>query len=122
MNEQNRYLAVFTGHKDSAARKAWDSLPEAERAEKHRQGISAWKAWAEQHRSVIDDEGGPVGKTKKVSRHGIDDIRNMMGAFTIVRAASPEAAAKLFENHPSFTIFPGDGVEVMPILPIPGQP
>ncbi|MDR3462508.1 MAG: hypothetical protein P4L76_09375 [Beijerinckiaceae bacterium] len=36
------------------------------------------------------------------------------------RAESPEAAAKLFENHPHFTIFPGESVEVMPVLPIPG--
>jgi hypothetical protein len=31
------------------------------------------------------------------------------------------AAAKLFEGHPHFTIFPGDGVEVMEVLPIPGR-
>ena len=30
------------------------------------------------------------------------------------------AAAKLFENHPHFTIFPGESVEIMPVLPIPG--
>jgi hypothetical protein len=42
-----------------------------------------------------------------------------MGAFIVVRADSHEAAAKLFENHPHFTIFPGESVEVMPVLPIP---
>jgi hypothetical protein len=42
-----------------------------------------------------------------------------MGAFIIVRADSHEAAAKLFEKHPHFTIFPGESVEVMPVLPIP---
>lgn len=29
-------------------------------------------------------------------------------------------AAGLFENHPHFTIVPGEAVEVMPVLPIPG--
>ena len=29
--------------------------------------------------------------------------------------------AKLFEKHPHFTIFPGDSVEIMECLPIPGQ-
>jgi hypothetical protein len=37
----------------------------------------------------------------------------------VVRADSPEAAAKIFEKHPHFVIFPGDAVEVMPVLPIP---
>jgi len=26
---------------------------------------------------------------------------------------------RLFENHPHFSIFPGDAVEVMEVLPIP---
>jgi hypothetical protein len=43
-----------------------------------------------------------------------------LGAFTIVRADSHEAAAKLFDKHPHFSIFPGDSVEIMPVLPIPG--
>jgi hypothetical protein len=64
--------------------------------------------------------GGPLGKTKKVTEHGIEDASNALGAFTVVRAASHEAAAKLFENHPHFTVFPGDAIEVMPVLAIPG--
>ena len=43
-----------------------------------------------------------------------------MGAYMVVRADSHEAAAKLFERHPHFTIFPGESVEIMPVLPIPG--
>jgi hypothetical protein len=57
--------------------------------------------------------GGPLGKTKVVNKSGIRDIRNEMGAFTIVMAASHEEAAKMFENHPHFMIFPGDRVEVL---------
>jgi hypothetical protein len=38
-----------------------------------------------------------------------------------VRADSHEAAARIFEGHPHFMIFPGDGIEVMECLPIPGQ-
>jgi hypothetical protein len=64
--------------------------------------------------------GGPLGKTKKISGSGIEDVSNAMGAFMVVRAESLEAAARLFEQHPHFTIFPGESVEVMPVLPIPG--
>ena len=64
--------------------------------------------------------GGPLGKTKKVDSNGIADIANEMGAFTVVRAGSHEAAAKMFEDHPHFTIFPGERIEIMPVLPIPG--
>jgi len=69
---------------------------------------------------VIVEVGGPLGKTKKVSQAGIEDVSNDMGAFTVVRADSHQAAAKLFEQHPHFTIFPGEAIEIMPVLPIPG--
>jgi len=35
-------------------------------------------------------------------------------------AAASEAAAKMFQNHPHSSIFPGDGVEIMEELAIPG--
>ncbi|MGC1683275.1 MAG: hypothetical protein WA760_18305, partial [Pseudolabrys sp.] len=95
-------------------------LPEAERLAKQKDGIAAWKAWTEKHHSAIVAMGGPLGKTKKVSQRGIEDTSNEMGAYMVVRADSHEAAAKLFEGHPHFTIFPGERVEIMPVLPIPG--
>ena len=82
--------------------------------------MAGWKAWVEKHHAALVTMGGPLGKTKKISDKGITDISNEMGAFTVVKADSHEAAAKMFENHPHFTIFPGERVEVMPILPIPG--
>jgi hypothetical protein len=44
-----------------------------------------------------------------------------LGAWTVVEAQSLEDAAKLFVNHPHFTIFPGEAVEVMECLKIPGM-
>jgi hypothetical protein len=114
------YLAVFLGSKTSSNMAAWNALSEAERKAKELEGIAAWKAWVEKHQGAIQAMGGPLGKTKKVDGKGVTDIANEMGAFTVVRAASHEAAAKMFENHPHFAIFPGERVEIMPVLPIPG--
>ena len=120
MSAENTYLAIFLGSKTSPRRKAWDALPEADRRAKEREGIAAWKAWVENHQGAIAGMGGPLGKTKKVTQRSIEDVSNEIGAYTVVRAESHEAAAKLFENHPHFVIFPGDSVEIMPVLPIPG--
>jgi hypothetical protein len=120
MSANDPYLAVFLGSKASPRRAAWDALSDAERRAKEQEGIKAWKAWVEKHHASIVGMGGPLGKTKKVTSRGIDDVSNEMGAFTIVRAESHAAAAKLFEKHPHFTIFPGDSIEIMPVLPIPG--
>jgi hypothetical protein len=110
---------VFIGSKTNPLMTAWNALPEAERLAKQKKGIAAWKAWAEKHQAAIVGMGGPLGKTKN-SQRGIEDTSNEMGAYMVVRADSHEAAAKLFEGHPHFTIFPGERVEIMPVLPIPG--
>ena len=120
MSTNNSYLAVFLGSKTSPRRVAWDALSESDRRAKEREGMAAWKAWVERHHDSIVSMGGPLGKTKKVTDRGIDDTSNHIGAFTVVRADSHEAAAKLFEKHPHFAIFPGDSIEIMPVLPIPG--
>jgi len=112
-----RFLAVYTGA--PAAISQWNELPEQERQSRQAAGVIAWKRWAEENKSSILEMGGPLGRTKRIAQVGIGDVRNNMTAFTIVAAESHEAAARLFVNHPHFTIFPGDGVEVMECLPIP---
>ena len=114
------YLAVFVGSKNSANMAAWNALSETERKTREKDGIAAWKAWVEKHQSALVEIGGPLGKTKRVGPDGIADVSNEMGAFTVVRAESHQAAARMFENHPHFAIFPGEAVEVMPVLPLPG--
>ena len=119
MSTNETFLAIFLGSITGARMTAWNALSEEARSTKMQEGIAAWKAWVETHHTAIVGMGGPLGKTKKVSEHGIEDVSNLMSAYTVVRAESHDAAAKLFERHPHFTIFPGDSVEVMPVLPIP---
>ena len=114
----NRYLAVFTGSLTATA--SWESLPESERQRRQVAGIATWKKWASDNGASILEMGGPLSRTKLVSKTGISDIRNNLAAFTVVQAETQEAAAQLFLNHPHFTIFPGEGVEVMEVLPVPG--
>ena len=111
------YLAVFTGTQDAMAQ--WKSLDEATRQQREKAGIAAWHQWMEDNGAAVVDTGGPLGKTKRISKRGIEDVSNNLSAFVTLKAESQEAAAKLFENHPHFSIFPGDGVEVMEVLPIP---
>jgi hypothetical protein len=121
MSTNDTYLAVFLGGKNTAKTKAWEALSEVERNARMQRGIAAWKGWAEKHHAAIVSMGGPLGKTKRADSQGIADVTNAMGAFTVVRATSHEEAARMFEDHPHFSIFPGESVEIMPVLPIPGS-
>ncbi len=114
-----KFLAIYTG--TEAALEKWKKLGEEERKAREKKGMDAWGEWGKTHAAAIVDQGTPLGKTKRVSAEGISDIRNNMAVYTLVEAETHEEAAKIFENHPHFAIFPGDAVEVMECLPIPSR-
>ncbi len=107
-----KFMALFVGNPGTAP-------PDAATIAK---GMQAWGEWMAKHAAHLVDMGGPLGKTKKVSAGGIAETQNSIGGYVIVEAADHDTAARMFENHPQFMIFPGEGVEVMPILPIPTGP
>jgi len=113
------YLAIYVGTPEALEKSGWNKLSDAQRKEREAAGIKAWMAWGEKHARSIVEQGTPLGKTKRTSKDGISDIKNAMAGYVVVRAESHEAAAKLFEQHPHFTIFPGDAVEIMECLPLP---
>jgi hypothetical protein len=110
-----KFLAVYVGDPASGP-------PSEMSQDTIARGMQAWGDWMQQHAAAVVETGGPLGRTKKVSKSGVEDIRNRMGGYVVIEADSHEAAAKMFETHPHFTIFPGDGVEVMPVLDIPKMP
>ena len=113
------FMAVYTGTPDGMEK--WNKLDEATRKSKEQQGMKAWGDWMETHKAIIVFGGGPLGKTKRITSQGVADTRNNLAGYIVIKAESQDAAARLFVNHPHFAIFPGDGVEVMECLPIPGQ-
>lgn len=113
------FLAIYMGGASSFEKSGWNNLNEQERKQRERAGMEGWQKWVQENEASIVDLGTPLGKTKRISALGIVDTKNELGAYTIVQAESHEAAAKIFENHPHFTIFPGESVEIMECLPLP---
>ncbi|HLZ73923.1 hypothetical protein [Phenylobacterium sp.] len=113
-----KFIALYMGSVE-ASKRGEANPPTPERIG---QGMAAWGKWMTDHADVVVDPGGPLGKTKRVSPGGIADSSNFVTGYTILEADSAEAAAKLFEGHPHFSIFPGDSVEIMPVMPIPTAP
>ena len=114
------FLAVYIGSKTGAAAKKWESLDAEKRKELEKAGMNGWMDWVKNNSKSIVTVGNPLGKTKHISADGISDVTNQHAGYTIVQAENQQEAAKLFLNHPHFTLFPGDSVEVMECLPTPG--
>ncbi|HET7307649.1 MAG TPA: hypothetical protein VFK24_07545 [Gammaproteobacteria bacterium] len=116
-----KFVAVYTGSSSGPEADRWNALSEEERRAREKSGIEAWSKWVEANRGSIVDIGAPLGKTKRASTDGIADSKNNICAYVVVESESHDAAARLFENHPHFTIFPGEAIEIMECLPMPGR-
>ena len=114
------FLAVFTGTDEATEKSGWNALTESVRQERTQAGLKAWHAWMEVNQKQVVVSGGPIGKTRRVSGTGVESVRNNICGYVVVSAESHDAAARLFEGHPHFSIFPGEAVEVMECLPVPG--
>ncbi len=114
-----KFLAIYLGAMHDDKFKAWMAKPEAERKQMESEGMAAWGKWMGDHAAAVVDGGAPLGKTKKADASGVSDTKNLMSGYVIVQAESHEAAAEMFKDHPHFSIFPGESVEIMEILPMP---
>jgi hypothetical protein len=113
----SRFLAVYTMQPEDLAR--FRALPKAEQDAIDARGVPLWQEWEERNAASFPDRGGMVGKTLRVSRNGIGPATNVFCGYVVVEAPTIEDAARIFENHPHFTVFPGDGVDIMPFVTEP---
>jgi hypothetical protein len=114
-----KFLAIYVGTESSAKSAEWKTMDQAARKKLQAWGIKAWGDWMTAHAAAIVETGAPLGRTKRMAAHGMSDTKNALTGYIVVQAESHDAATKLFEHHPHFTIFPGESVEIMECLPIP---
>ncbi len=91
----------------------WMKRPEAERKDEEAKMKADWDAWMAAHKDTVLNTIA-LGKTKRVSASGIEDVKNDMMLSSYVQGESAEAVAELFKNHPHFTI-PGATIEIMEV-------
>lgn len=89
----------------------WMKKPEAERKEADTKMKAEWDAWVEANKATVLNTIA-LGKTKRVSSSGIEDVKNDMMLSSYAQGESAEAVAEVFKNHPHFTI-PGATIEIM---------
>ncbi|MBA8820941.1 hypothetical protein BRY73_03840 [Ochrobactrum sp. P6BS-III] len=109
-----RFLAVYTINPEDLA--AFRRLSKAEQDAVDAKGIAQWMAWEERNAAIILDRGGMVGKTTRVTKQGLAAAKNPFCGYLVVEAETAEAAAQLFLDHPHITVFPGDGIDIMPFV------
>ena len=97
----------------AAAIQTWMStVDEATRKQQTDEMMQSWKTWMTDHESVITDKGMPLGKTKKVTKDSIEDVRNDLNWYLVIESESHEAVSELLKTHPHLNI-PSAYIEVM---------
>ena len=114
-----RFVAVYTMKPEHLA--AFRAQAKSEQEATDKAGLKAWEEWGERNATAIIATDVMVGKTRRVTKSGITDAQNQIAGFLIVEAADITAAAALFQDHPHVTIFPGDGIDVMPVVTGPPE-
>lgn len=107
-----RFVAVYTMKSEDVA--AFRARPKFEQEAIDAAGLKAWAEWSKRNAAAIVGSDVMVGKTKRVTKTGIVDAQNQIAGFLIVEAADITTSTRLFQDHPHITIFPGDGIEIMP--------
>lgn len=107
-----RFVAVYTMKPEDVA--AFRARPKSEQDAIDKAGLKAWKEWGKRNAAAIVATDVMVGKTRRITRTGVAAAQNQIAGFLIVEAADIDAAASLFQDHPHITIFPGDGIDIMP--------
>ena len=114
-----RFVAVYTMKPEDVA--AFRARPKSEQEAIDKAGLRAWGEWGKRNAAAIVATDVMVGKTKRVTKSGIADAQNQIAGFLIVEAADIAAAAALFQDHPHITVFPGEGIDVMPVVTGPPE-
>jgi hypothetical protein len=98
----------------------WMKQDESIRKDDEAKMKADWDAWMAAHASMFSGPAAGVGKTKKVTPGGVEDIKNAIMMTSIIEAESHDAAASVFVNHPHFGI-PEASIEIMPLHYLSGM-
>ena len=109
----NKYFALFCVPAKTMADWMKKVSPE-ERKKQSDQMMQDWQAWQSKHEAHIKDKGQPLGKTKRVTKGKVEDVKNDLNYYIIIEAASHDDAVAMIKDNPHLQI-PKSYVEVMEI-------
>lgn len=116
------FLVIFTCTINGVNHERWKKLDSRAQRQCLRDGEEALKLWTERYGGRVVFEGGSLAeRTNVVDASGIQDLPSRAGRFAVVHAESSEEAARMFDGHPHFAIFPGDGIEITEWVEAPRQ-
>lgn len=107
-----KYLVLYRSSADAAEQMSSTTPEQAQ------EGMQLWMKWFEQVGPALVDGGSPVGKSQTLPAGA--DTGVPIGGYSVLEAASPDAAVALLDGHPHQHA-PGAVIQVLEYLPMPGM-
>src|SRR5258708_943059 len=83
-----------------------------ERKKQSDQMMQDWGKWMEKMGSKLVDKGMPLGKTKRVTKGNVADVKNDLNYYVVLEAESHDAAAAMVNDNPHLQI-PNAYIEIV---------
>jgi hypothetical protein len=109
----NKYFVLFCVPQATMADWMQKVSPEERKSQSDKM-MKDWSTWQEAHKAQIKDNGMPLGKTKRVLKTGVTDIKNDLNYYLVVEAESHDKAVEMIKDNPHLQI-PDSYVDVMEI-------
>jgi hypothetical protein len=113
-DESKTFLALFLGAAPD------DEKARLSAAESH-DLMERWISWATKHQASIVDGGAPLGANARIDSSGVADAPNRIVTYSVIRAASRDAAAEILSENPHLGLHPGNSIEIMERMSLPGE-
>lgn len=98
----------------------FEKMMKAAKPEQMQASMDMWMKWMQKHEKSMVDGGAPTGKTKRIDAKGTSSVKNNVGGYSIIQAASHDAASKMFGKDHAHLMMPGAWIEISEIMPVPG--
>ena len=102
-----KFVAIY-----NAPSAALDEMKKSMDAEQSKAMMDSWKNWMEANAASFVDQGAPLGKNMRVTKDGVESVRNEINGYSVVQAESQEEATKIFMSNPQLQM-PGAYIEVL---------
>jgi hypothetical protein len=88
--------------------------------EETQKGMEPWMAWFGKMGSAIVDGGAPLVAGANVTASGSSGRKTQIAGYSIIEAADLNAAKGMLAGHPHL-MDPGNSIEVVETMPMPGM-
>lgn len=105
----NKYIVIYHAPL-SAVEQMADATPE---------DMKPWMEWAERCGEGLVDMGTPLVGGQKVTKSGVSPSDTSVVGYSVLQAASMEAAQALLKDHPHLFAADGCEIEVHESAPLP---